>query len=194
MSPQRIAALPDLDPHLLSACRSGDREAFHHLFDLYKDRVYSIALRYSGNPATSMDLTQEVFVKLFSRLAGFRGESGFETWLYRLVVNTCLDHRRKFRRLVPLLTEVIRHLQVNESVTSRLIRSQARGEVRAAIDRLDPELRMTVVLRYTEGLSYEEIAEAMTCSRGTVASRLHRAHRLLARRLSHLDGAEFFDV
>ena len=193
MSAQHIP-VPDLAPDLLSACRSGDRDAFRILFDSYKDKVYSIALRYSGNASTSMDITQEVFVKLFSCLGGFRGESSFDTWLYRLVVNSCLDHRRKFSRLVPLLSEVIRHLHVNESITGRLIRSQTRGEVQAAIARLDPELRMTVVLRYTEGLPYEEIAEVMSCSRGTVASRLHRAHRLLARRLSHLDGAEFFNV
>jgi RNA polymerase sigma-70 factor (ECF subfamily) len=194
LSSQPIPVAAGPDPDLVSACRRGDPSAFHLLFELYKDKVYSIALRYSGDPAASMDITQDVFVKLYSRLAGFRGDSAFETWLYRLVVNSCLDHRRKFARLVPLLGEVVRRLRANERITGRLIRSQARGEVRAAIARLSPELRIAVVLRYTEGLSYEEMADVLNCSRGTVASRLHRAHKQLARRLSHLDGAELFDV
>jgi len=184
----------EIDPELIAACRRGDRDSFRLLFELYKDKVYSIALRYSGEPAAAMDITQDVFVKLFSRLEGFRGESSFETWLYRLVVNSCLDQRRKLRRLVPLLGEIIRRLRVNERLTGDLIRSQTRRQVRAAIDKLGPELRLTVVLRYTEGLSYEEMAEVLCCSKGTVASRLNRAHRQLARRLAHLDGVELFDV
>lgn len=184
----------EVDPELIAGCRRGEREAFHLLFELYKDKVYSIALRYSGDPGASSDITQDVFVKLFSHMAGFRGDSSFETWLYRLVVNSCLDHRRKLRHLVPLMGEVIRRARVNEKVTGDLIRSETRRSVRAAIDKLSPDLRITVVLRYTEGLSYDEMAEVLSCSTGTVASRLHRAHKQLARRLSHLDGVEFFDV
>ena len=168
----------EIDPELLEACRSGDRDGFRALFEMYKDKVYSVALRYSGNPATAMDLTQDVFVTLFSQMANFRGESNFETWLYRIVVNRCLDQRRKLRRIVPLLGDVIRRFYVNERVTGYLIRSETRGEVRAAIARLPDELRMAVVLRYTQGLSYDEMAEALNCAKGTVASRLNRAAAL----------------
>lgn len=184
----------EIDPQLLESCRSGDRDGFRELFEMYKDRVYSIALRYSGNAATAMDITQDVFVALFTQLANFRGNSGFETWLYRLVVNRCLDQRRKLRRIVPLLGDMVRRFQVNERVTGDLIRSETRGEVRAAISRLPDELRMAVVLRYTEGLSYEEIAEALNCAPGTVASRLNRAHKFLARRLKFFAGKEMSDV
>jgi RNA polymerase sigma-70 factor (ECF subfamily) len=184
----------EIDPELLEACRSGDRDAFRALFETYKDKVYSVALRYSGDPAAAMDISQDVFVALFSRLPGFRGDSSFETWLYRLVVNRCLDQRRKLRRIVPMLADAIHRFRVNERVTADLIRSETRGEVRAAIARLPDELRIAVVLRYTEGLSYDEMAEAMNCAKGTVASRLNRAHKHLARRLKYLNGKEMSDV
>ena len=86
---------PELDPELLEACQAGDREAFHALFEQYKDKVYSIALRYSGNHATAMDITQDVFVKLFSEMARFRRDSSFDTWLYRLVINLGRDELRR---------------------------------------------------------------------------------------------------
>jgi RNA polymerase sigma-70 factor (ECF subfamily) len=185
---------PEIDPELLEACRCGDRGAFHVLFESYQDRVYSIALRYSDSHTAAMDITQDVFVKLFSRMADFRGDSSFETWLYRLVVNRCLDHRRSLRRLVPMLDMAIQRFRVNERITGDLIRSEARRSVQAAIARLSPDLRMAVVLRYTQGFSYDEMAEAMSCSKGTVASRLNRAHKQLARRLAHLGGMEYWDV
>ncbi len=185
LEPMLVAA--EIDPQLLAACQAGNRDAFRSLFEIYRDKVYSIALRYSGNHAAAMDLTQDVFVKLFSQLPRFRGDSSFETWLYRLVVNSCLDHNRKLRRIVPLLGEaILRRFHVNEHVTGDLIRSETRRSVQAAVARLSPELRMAVVLRYTQDLSYEEMAEAMNCSPGTVASRLSRAHKQLARRLSHV--------
>src|SRR5258708_670920 len=89
-------------PGLIERCREGDAEAFRLLFEAYKDRVYSIALRYSGEPAAAMDIAQDCFLKLFGRIGEFRGEAQFETWLYRLVVNCSIDQKRKLRRWVPL--------------------------------------------------------------------------------------------
>ena len=99
----------EIDPELLEACRRGDRDAFRELFETYKDKVYSVALRFSGNHATAMDITQDVFVKLFSKIVEFRGDSSFDSWLYRVVVNRCFDHRRKTLPLVPLV-EGVSHL------------------------------------------------------------------------------------
>src|SRR3954447_12342031 len=113
---ERMLVAPEIDPEVLDACRGGDRDAFRALFEMYKDNVYSIALRYSGNHATAMDITQDVFVKLFSQMANFRGESSFDTWLYRMVANRCLDQRRKLRRLVPLIGAAVRRFYVNERV------------------------------------------------------------------------------
>ena len=79
---------------LIEACQRGERDAFHALFEAYKDRVYSVALRFSGDPAMAMDIAQDTFVKLFDCIREFRGESSFDTWVYRMVANRCLDRRR----------------------------------------------------------------------------------------------------
>jgi len=173
-----------MEGKVISACQRGDREAFRQLFETHKDRVYSIALRFAGNPNTAMDIAQETFLKLFSSIRDFRGDSSFDTWIYRLVVNSCLDHRRKAWRLLPLAGEFLATLTTSGGKLDDLLREEAGGRLRDAIDQLPDSLRITVVLRYTQGLSYEEIAEVLGCSPGTVASRLNRAHRALERTLS----------
>jgi RNA polymerase sigma-70 factor (ECF subfamily) len=174
------------DREVIEACQRGDSDAFRVLFEAHKDRVYSIALRYSGDQAAAMDIAQESFLKVLSSIQEFRGEAGFESWLYRIVVNTCLDHQRRERKLLPFLGELIEAVSVQgESVLHRLMRAEVEDDIQRIVARLSPEQRMVVVLRYTEGLSYEEISQILGCSAGTVASRLNRAHKVLERRLSH---------
>jgi RNA polymerase sigma-70 factor (ECF subfamily) len=174
------------DRELVGACQRGDRDAFRALFEAYKNKVFSIAFRFAGNEATAMDIAQDTFVKLFSCIGNFRGESSFDTWIYRMVVNSCLDHRRRTWRLMPLAGEVLGNLRVAGDSLNDLLRSERGSRVRAVVDRLTPDLRIVIVLRYTEGLSYEQIAEVLGCSTGTVASRLNRAHKRLERSLGHL--------
>jgi RNA polymerase sigma-70 factor, ECF subfamily len=177
------------DPEVIEACQRGDSDAFRVLFEAHKDRVYSIALRYSGDPAAAMDIAQESFLKVLGAIREFRAEAGFESWLYRIVVNTCLDHQRRGRRLMPCLGDLIEAVTARgETVLNRLMRSEMEEDIQRIVARLAPEQRMVVVLRYTEGLSYDEIARILGCSAGTVASRLNRAHKILERRLSHLRG------
>lgn len=177
------------DRETIAACQRGDRDAFRALFEAYQDKVYSIALRYTGDPAAALDIAQETFLKLLSSIQDFRGDSNFDTWLYRLVVNRCFDHRRSGRRWLGFVDELIDRFRApEESVFEELARSELREEVQRTVARLSPEQKMVVVLRYTEGLSYEQIAEILGCSPGTVASRLNRAHKVLERRLSHLRG------
>lgn len=172
---------------LVGACQRGERDAFRALFEAYRSKVYSIALRFSGDEAAAMDIAQDTFVKLFSCIGEFRGESSFDTWIYRLVVNSCLDHRRRGWRLMPLLDELAASLRAPASSSlDDLLRSERGERVRAAIDRLPPDLRIVVVLRYTEGLSYDEIADVLGCAVGTIASRLNRAHKKLERWLAHV--------
>ena len=180
---------------VIEACQRGDEDAFRVLFETHKDRVYSIALRYSGNSATAMDIAQDTFVKLLSNIQQFRGDSSFESWLYRLVVNMCLDYHRKSRRLLPMLDGALEGVldsfrSPNESALHDLLRDEQTERVQQVVAQLPEEQRMAVVLRYTEGLSYEEIADVLGCRRGTVASRLNRAHKSLERRLSHLRKAK----
>src|SRR5215475_6364188 len=171
---------------LVAACQRGDRDAFRELFEGHKDRVYSIALRFAGNPNTAMDIAQDTFLKLFSTIRDFRGDASFDTWIYRMVVNSCQDHRRRSWRLLPLAIDHSATLRQPGDCLSEMLRSEMSGRVRSAVDRLAPDLRIAIVLRYTEGLSYQEIADVLGCSIGTVASRLNRAHKILERRLSVL--------
>lgn len=177
-----------LDPAVLAACQQGDHQAFTQLAETYQDRIYSIALRFSGNSATAKDIAQEVFLKLLSQICSFRGEASFDSWLYRLVVNCCLDHQRRNWRWAPVLEDFVERFAArtaaNRSALENLLRGEIETQVGAAVAKLPAELRVVVILRYTEGLSYDAIAQIIGCPPGTVASRLNRAHKLLERRLT----------
>jgi len=192
---------------LIEACRQGDREAFRQLFEAHKDRVWSIALHFIGDEAAARDIAQQVFLKLFTTIGQFRQEAGFSTWLYRLVVNTCLDEQRKRRRFLSFdffkSGDDDRGWGEMDSTDWQQARQFEHGgqqmpqeegysqleistSVKAAVKELKPKLRIAILLKYFEGMSYEEMAHILGCSTGTVASRLNRGHRELARRLAHL--------
>lgn len=176
------------DERVIEACQSGDREAFRLLFETYKDRVYSIALyTFGGNETAARDVAQQVFLKLITTINQFRRDAEFTTWLYRLVVNTCIDEQRKQRRFLPFgdVTEM-RASTDKRSQEEKFERVEIAESVREAINQLKPKLRLPILLKYIEGLSYEEIAEVLGCSKGTVASRLNRGHKRLAQSLAHL--------
>ena len=187
---QRAAMAEKLiDGRVIEACQQGDRAAFQLLFEAYKDKVFSIAV-YSigGDRSIADDVTQQIFLKLFTAIRQFRGDSEFTTWLYRLVVNACLDERRRRRRLLPWGdTVAMRNPSDKRPQEKQYARLEVAEAVREAIAELKPKFRLPILLKYIEGLSYEEIASVMGCSKGTVASRLNRGHSQLAKRLSHLN-------
>jgi len=178
-----------IDGGVIEACQQGDRAAFQLLFETYKDKVFSIAVYSSGGDRTvADDVTQQIFLKLFTAIRQFRGDSEFTTWLYRLVVNACLDERRRRRRLLPWgETVAMRNTSDKKPQEKQYARLEVREAVQAAIGELKPKFRLPILLKYIEGLSYEEIASVMGCSKGTVASRLNRGHSQLAKRLSHFN-------
>jgi RNA polymerase sigma-70 factor, ECF subfamily len=188
---ERRAAMAEqlINGQVIEACQQGDRDAFQSLFEAYKDKVFSIAVYSSdGDRAMAEDVTQQIFLKLFTRIRQFRGDSEFTTWLYRLVVNACLDERRRRRRLLPWDTTVaMSDVSEKKPQERQYARLEVAEAVRVAIEQLKPKFRLPILLKYIEGLSYEEIAEVMGCSKGTVASRLNRGHSQLAKRLSHLN-------
>lgn len=170
---------------IVAACQTGDRLAFRQLYDLYKDRVYSIAAYFfHGDRAAASDVTQQVFLKLLANIGQFRGESEFATWLYRLVVNACLDEARSRKPHVvgrePAGPDAVDGAHSPESGYAQ---AQIAVSVRAAVASLPPKFRIAVLLRYFDDLSYEEMAKSLRCSMGTVASRLSRGHKMLAERL-----------
>lgn len=167
------------EPHasLVDACSRGDRDAFGQLFEVCRDRVYALALRLTNDPTDAADVTQDVFLKLLTRMPQFRRDARFSTWLHRIVVNTFLDRRRAVRRLVPLAGP-------DTAGGAELEREARRAEtarlVEGGLAALDPKLRVPLVLRFVAGLSYDEIGAVLRLPPGTVASRLSRALRGLA--------------
>jgi RNA polymerase sigma-70 factor, ECF subfamily len=181
--------LEETDNDVIEACRRGESDAFRALFERYKDKVYTIALRYSGDATVAQDIAQETFLKLFAGIGRFRGDASFDSWLYRLIVNSCFDQKRKTRRLTPLIGEFLDLIRApGQSALDDMMRAEMSARLRSVVAGLPPEERMLIVLRYTQGLSYEELGEVMGCSQGTIGSRLNRIHKVLEKRLLRLAG------
>lgn len=178
----------EITPAVVDACRRGDRDAFRLLYEAYKDKVYSMALYFfHGDAAAAADVTQQVFLKLMGNIAQFRGDSGFSTWLYRFVTNACVDTTRAAAaRAKQTDPAVLDQLPAAGSHEDAFANAQAARSVRTAVATLAPKIRVAILLRYFEGLSYAEMAVVLKCSIGTVASRLSRGHELLAQSLAHL--------
>ena len=192
MEQRAVASEQRIDEHVIEACQRGDREAFRLLFETYKDKVYSISLYYfNSDEASARDVTQQVFLKLMTKIEQFRRDAEFTTWLYRLVVNTCTDEQRKRRRFIPFGDgfEMGGDGAEKRLQEERYARVEVADTVKTAIGELRPKLRLPILLKYVEGLSYDEMAEVLNCSKGTIASRLNRGHKILARQLAHLRGA-----
>jgi RNA polymerase sigma-70 factor (ECF subfamily) len=181
-----------VDEDLLTACRRGDSEALQLLFEKHQRRVYSIALNFfGGDDETAKDATQQVFLKLFVKIEQFRSEAEFTTWLYRIVVNTCIDEQRKQKRFFPLAELIgMREPRMKKTQEEKFERRELSDEVQKAVAGLKPKLRLPILLKYVEGLSYDEIANVLEISSGTVASRLNRGHKALAKKLEHLKTVE----
>ena len=190
MEQRAVMEQQTVDKRLIEACQQGDREAFRLLFEAYKDRVFSIAV-YSlgGDRMAAGDVTQQVFLKLMTTITQFRGNSEFTTWLYRLVVNICIDEQRRGKRFLPLgESDPVSRMEDRRPQEKHYARLEIADSVKVAIGELKPKFRLPILLRYIEDLSYEEIADVLGCSKGTVASRLNRGHKALAKRLAHLRG------
>lgn len=177
----------EISSAIIESCRSGDRDAFRALYDMYKDQVYSVSLYFfHGDPAVAADVTQQVFLKLITSIGQFRGDAEFSTWLYRLVVNTCMDAARRSRPGAVISDRHVNTFAAPDSPENDYARAEMASSVQAAVSALPPKFRIAVLLRYFEDLSYEQMSKALHCSMGTVASRLNRGHKMLAERLKGL--------
>lgn len=178
----------EITPAVIDACRRGDREAFRVLYEAFKDDVYSMTLHFfHGDRATAADVTQQVFLKLMDKIGQFDGRSGFSTWLHRFVANTCVDRTRSaWRRASMADPSILDDQPSTSSPEDDLAHAETSLAVKSALADLTPKIRMAVVLRYFQDLSYAEMASVLDCSVGTVASRLSRGHELLAQKLAAL--------
>jgi len=177
--PQEREFEPATEDHsLVRRTLKGERNAFQGLYERYKDKVFATVFRIVGTHEEAVDVAQDVFIKVYRDLGSFKFESKFSTWLYRIAVNFSINK----------VNETERHGRVHQKMayeSDSAGRAESRGEVvprekiQAAVGRLNPKLRTVVVLRYLQDLSYEEIAEVLDISIGTVKSRLHLAHNAL---------------
>jgi len=186
MSGNRVPVPPDED--LIRTAMDGDEEAFRGLMERYKGRAYGVALGIVGDPDEAQDVLQDAFVKAWYRLRDFRFGSNFYTWFYRLLVNQAIDRWRKRSRAatVPLdegwLSEEVSppDTAVYPKTPEELARNRELVEgLNRAIGALPEYHRTVILLREVDGLSYEEIAQVLDCSVGTVMSRLHYARAKL---------------
>jgi RNA polymerase sigma-70 factor (ECF subfamily) len=182
---------PDLE--LVEQCVSGNEAAWEELVRVHTRRVYAVCYRFTGKPEEAQDLTQEVFLRVFRTLKSFRsGEGSFGVWLNRLTRNLLIDHYRRTRhdRQTDSLEEQVMQIEESTAITARtdsMLAGREAGEmIQAALQRLSPELRETVILRDVEELEYREIAQVLNVPEGTVKSRLNRGRAELARVLRRL--------
>ncbi len=177
------------EAELVKAACQGDEQAQRTIFERFRDRVYSIALYSLGEGGMPEDVLQGVFIKVFQALPTFRFESELGTWIYRIAINECHDHRRRSKmNLVGLESIIGSDAEIDGAPTpdQKQVERERQVKVRKAIFKMSPKLRDVLILRYVEELSYEEIAVVMQLSPGTVASRLNRALLDLERRLKSL--------
>ena len=183
------------DQRWIDRCLDGESAAFGELVRRYQDRLYNTVYRLVENPDDALDVVQDAFLNAYQSLDGFKGDSLFFTWLYRIAVNTAISHKRKQRVLLSIdaglggASSVEPH---DDSAYSRPSESLERAEqeqrVQHALARLSPEHRTVLVLKEMEGQKYEEIADILGVPIGTVRSRLHRARAELRELLEKGDG------
>ena len=165
------------ETEMISRCQQGDQEALKEIFDKYHKKVYSIAYGVVRQREEALDIVQDVFIKLFRSIKNFKGKSHFYTYLYRMVMNTAIDHKRKAgKQFMPSLDEE-GSFQPSDDVEKGpekvLLQKELEERVKLAMDKLPAEQKAALIFRDVEGFSYQEMAEAMGCSIGTVMSRLH---------------------
>jgi len=158
---------------------AGDSDAFRQLYERYQDKVYASCYRILGEQTAAEDLAQEIFVKIYDELRRFKFQSKFSTWLYRIAVNHAINRANEASRHGRIHEKIARELPRETSGHSPMADRFMDDRVQKALMELSEKLRAIVALRYLEGLSYDEIAEVLEISIGTVKSRLFLAHETL---------------
>ena len=184
-----------LDEDLVLRVQRGDRSAFDLLVIKYQHKIIQLVNRYVKDPSEAQDVAQETFIKAYRALGNFRGDSAFYTWLYRIAINTAKNYlvsrsRRSSDYQVDIqdaeALENAPQLQGMETPERLLLNQEIIDTIKIAIDKLPEEMRTAIMLREFEGMSYEEIAEAMDCPVGTVRSRIFRAREAIDNKLNPL--------
>lgn len=181
---------------LIQRAAAGDASAFNELLGAHEKQMYVVCYRMCGNYNDAQDCLQEAMLRVFRALPGFKSQSSFSTWLYRITMNACLDElrRRKTRRnasLDGLLEEGWSPKSESEAPDDQVVRSERAKALHAAIAELPEEMRSAIVLRDIRGFSYEEIADMLNMNIGTIKSRISRGREKLREKI--MTNAELFD-
>jgi RNA polymerase sigma-70 factor, ECF subfamily len=185
----------DVDNDLVLRVQKGDKRAFDCLVIKYQHRIVQLVNRYIKDPSEAQDIAQEAFIKAYRALSDFRGDSAFYTWLYRIAINTAKNFlAAKARRGGDFECDVQEaeqienapQLQGMDTPEQLVMNDEILQVVNAAIDALPEDMRMAIMLRELEGMSYEEIAQIMNCPVGTIRSRLFRAREAIDKQLNPL--------
>jgi RNA polymerase sigma-70 factor, ECF subfamily len=193
--PEAAMSERETDQALVERAQGGDNRAFDLLVLKYQQRIAALIGRYLRDNSEVMDVTQDAFLKAYRALPGFRGESAFYTWIYRIAINTVKNHLVAQGRRPPgddVEAEVAEQMDMGGRLRDQatpereLLTDEIANNVQAALDGLPEDLRTAIVLRELEGMSYEEIATAMSCPIGTVRSRIFRAREAIDKRLRPL--------
>ena len=184
-----------LDEDLVLRVQQGDKSAFDFLVIKYQHKIIQLVNRYVKDSSEAQDVAQEAFIKAYRALGNFRGDSAFYTWLYRIAINTAKNYlvsrsRRSSDYQVDIQDaenlENAHQLQGMETPERLLLNQEIIDTIKAAIDKLPEDMRTAIMLREFEGMSYEEIAQAMDCPVGTVRSRIFRAREAIDNKLNPL--------
>lgn len=181
----RTRTVSDQELAWIQQARAGDHAAFSRLVEAYQTPVYNLAYRMLGNPAEAEDAAQETFLRAYAQLHTYRPEHKFSTWLLSITSHYCVDRLRR-RRFIWLSTDeepvqqLLRPHAGDEEPEAMALEAEARADIQAMLDRLDPIYREPIILRYWYDLSYKEIAEVMGITEAAVKTRLHRARLQLA--------------
>ena len=183
------------DQALVERVQRGDKHAFDLLVRKYQHRIMKVLSRYLHDQEDVLDIAQESFIKAYRALPTFRGDSAFYTWLYRIAINTAKNHLVASGRRPPggdidaqeaEQYEGAAGLKEYDTPEHLILKNEIQTTIARAIDELPDDLRTAITLRELEGMSYEEIANAMSCPVGTVRSRIFRAREAIDKQLSPL--------
>lgn len=183
----------DIERLLVKRSKNGDIEAFEQLIFDYQKKAYNIALRIMGNQEDAKDMCQEAFIRIYKSIEGFKEQSSFSTWMYRIITNVCLDEIRKKKRNDTVSMDNTFETQDGElhfetaseddTPEEAFMRTEKKRAIIRAINELNEEYKTAIVLRDIQGFSYEEIANILCCSIGTVKSRINRGRNILKDKL-----------
>ncbi len=185
----------ELDQELVQRVQQGDKAAYDVLVIKYQHKIVQLVNRFVKDPSEAQDVAQEAFIKAYRALGSFRGDSAFYTWLYRIAINTAKNYLvSRSRRYSDYEVDVQDAEQVEnapqlkgmDTPDSVLMNEQIINAIKSAIEKLPDEMRTAIMLREFEGMSYEEIAQAMDCPVGTVRSRIFRAREAIDEKLTPL--------